>query len=155
MSQSLNWTLCICAAVATACLWVAAPVRATPEFVEHLAGNQVFGEPAGVTMLEPDAPGAGQAVDIWIRIGYSFFYNDVAIYYTTDGSEPAGAQGVPSGTATALTFGNGNVAFVRNEPNSPDNIDWWKATLPAGVQVAGTTVKYKISAWHRDRKSVV
>jgi len=45
---------------------------ATPEFVEHFPSSSVYGEPAGTTMREPEAPQPGQAVDIWARIGFSF-----------------------------------------------------------------------------------
>ena len=119
---------------------------ATAEFVEHLPAAQVYDEASGVTMRNPQAPGASQSVDVWIRIGYSFYYDNVALYYTTDGSTPTGNLGTPTGTATALTFSGGQVTFIRNEPSSPNNIDWWRTTLP-GVG-AGTTVKYTISVWH-------
>jgi GH15 family glucan-1,4-alpha-glucosidase len=127
---------------------LAAPAWAEPEFVEHVPGNQVYGEPAGVTMREPDAPREAEAVDVWARIGYSFWYTDIAVYYTTDGSEPSGAKGVPSATTSVLTSSAGGIGFVRNEPHSPDNIDWWKGTLPAPTRICGLAVKYKIGAWH-------
>jgi len=120
---------------------------ATPDFVEHIPGNGVYGEPAGVTMRTPLYPSAGGAVDLWIRVGYSFYYTDVAVYFTTDGSEPQGSRGVPVGTTAVLTSGGGQVVFVRNEPHSP-NIDWWRATVPASVQVHPRTVRYKIGIWH-------
>ncbi|MCK4659463.1 MAG: hypothetical protein KAV82_08065 [Phycisphaerae bacterium] len=131
------------------CFLAVAPVWATPDFVEHVATNQVYGESAGVTMREPDIPCEDDAVDIWLRIGYSFYYDHVAIYYTTDGTEPTGSFGIPSGTSAALVGASGidDITFVRNEPHSPNNIDWWKTTLPFWTRAYGTTVKYKISAW--------
>ncbi len=126
----------------------AAPVWATADFVEHLSAVQVFGEPAGVTGREPEIPREDEPVELWIKIGFSFFYTDVAVYYTTDGSTPGGALGVGSGTTQVLRSSSGGVTFVRNQPNSPNNIDWWKATLPAATRVYGTQVRYRIGAWH-------
>lgn len=124
---------------------------ATPEFIEHVAANPVFGEPAAVTMREPEVPRAGEAVDLWLRIGYSFFYTDVAVYYTTDGSTPGGAFGVGSGSTQVLR-GNGgafnDVLFVRNEGSPGGNIDWWRATLPAAARDYARSIRYRVSAWH-------
>ena len=72
-------------------LAVTSPAIGAPSFVAHAPGAQVFGEPGGVTGREPEAAREGEAVQIWIKIGPSFTYNAVAIYYTTDGSEPQGA----------------------------------------------------------------
>ena len=82
-----------------------------------------------------------ETVEAWIRIGYSFWWTDAVAYYTTDGTEPAGSFGTPSGTTSVVT-----ASWVRNEPHTPDNIDWCMATLPGFA--AGTTVKYKLSSWH-------
>src|SRR5262245_4424827 len=73
---------------------------ATPEFVEHIPANQPFGEPVGTTSRNPNVPREGEPVDLWVRIGYSFFYTNLAVYYTTDGSDPSGSHGIPTG-ATA------------------------------------------------------
>jgi hypothetical protein len=135
-------------ACAAAFLPATSPVYAAAEFVEHNPTGQVYGEAPGITMREADVPREGDAVDLWARIGYSFWYTDVAIYYTTDGSEPAGAKGVPTGSTAVLTNAGGGISFIRNEPHSPDNIDWWKGTLPPATRTYGLTVKYKIGAWH-------
>ena len=122
---------------------------ATPAFVEHIPGFQVYGEAAGVT--ERSVAGAvreSDTITLWARIGYSFYYTDVAVYYTTDGATPAGSRGVGTGTTQVLRSSNGGVAFVRNEPNTPNNIDWWKATLPAATRTYGATIKYQIGAWY-------
>ena len=146
LNTTMNFRVCLVAFAAV--LFLTAAAWATPDFVEHIPGNQVYGEAAGITMREPDAPRDGDVVDLWARIGYSFWYTNVAIYYTTDNTEPAGAKGVPGGTTQVLASSSGGVNFVRNEPHSPDNIDWWKGTLPAATRLSGLTVKYKISAWH-------
>lgn len=136
------------AALAVALLSSTTLALATPDFVEHLATDAVYGEPSTVTMRRPVYPGSQEAVDLWIRIGFSFYYTNVAIYYTLDGSTPVGSFGVPSGTTSALTSAAGQVAFVRNEPSGGGPIDWWKATLPGSLNIPGRTVKYKVSAWH-------
>jgi GH15 family glucan-1,4-alpha-glucosidase len=143
---------CVSRRAGSAAAWIlgvlacTVPALATPDFLEHVPANAVYGEAAGVTMREPEVPREGEAVDLWIRVGYSFWYSDVAVYYTTDGSEPAGSRGAPAGTTAVLRSSAGQITFVRNEPNSP-NIDWWKCTLPAGTRTFGTTVRYKIGAW--------
>ncbi len=112
---------------------------ATPEFVTHEPTGNVFGESAEVTMREPDAPREGEAIAIWARVGYSFFWDTAAIYYTTDGSEPQGAFGnATQGQSIAMTF-------VRNEPDTPNNIDWLRGQIPS--QPFATTVKYRIGVW--------
>lgn len=107
-----------------------ASALAVPDFVEHNPSTAVYGEPAGVTMREEEVPLEDETVSLRIRIGCSLWYTDVAVYYTIDGSEPAGAYGVPGGSTSVLRSSAGQVTFVRNEPNSLSNIDWWRATLP-------------------------
>lgn len=121
--------------------------QATPAFVEHFAENQVFGEPANTTQRMPQFGREDEPVTIWTKIGYSFFYNRVAIYYTTDGSTPSGAKGVPSGTTQVLLSSAGQVNFVRNEGSPQGNMDWWRGTLPAGTRAYGTQIRYRIGAW--------
>ena len=62
------------------------------------------------------------------------------VYYTTDGSNPSGAFGTPSGTTLVLT------ATYDCTFNSGGVVDVCSATIPA--QAPGTVVKYIISAWH-------
>ena len=114
---------------------------AIPDFVDHDPTAQVYGEATGTTMRNPQAPSDSVPTDIWICIGYSFYWTDVVIYYTTDGSEPQGSYGTPSGTTSVAT-----ASWVRNEPHSPDNIDWCKGQIPGAS--AGTTIKYKLGSWH-------
>lgn len=129
-------------------LITASAALAVPEFVEHLATSQVYGESGGTTMREPDVPREDEAVQVWARIGYSFYYTDVCVYYTTDGSTPTGAFGIPSGSTQVLRSSANQVTFVRNEPSGPGNIDWWRATLPTGTRNYAQRVRYRISAWH-------
>ncbi len=117
--------------------------HAIADFVEHRPNVQVFGEPAGVTMREGEIPREDEPVDLWVKIGFSFFYSEVAIYYTLDGSEPNGALGVPAPGTSVLRSTTGDVQFVRNQPT---NIDWWRGRLPTTARAYGTRVRYKISA---------
>lgn len=91
-------------------------------------------------MREPDAPREGEMIDIWARVGYSFWWNNAAIYYTTDGTEPAGTLGLATNGASVA------MSFMRNEPASPNNIDWLKGSLPS--QPFAATIRYKIGVWH-------
>jgi hypothetical protein len=110
----------------------------TADWVHHdparpvtLAGG---GGPA--TQRVPLVPAAGQAVEIWVKVGYEFDVDRGFIYYTTDGSEPQGAFGAGTGTtATAALSFSGEDAV-------DSSVDWWKGALPA--QTSGT-VRYKIA----------
>lgn len=123
---------------------------ATPEFVEHHPGAPVYGEPFGTTFLSPLFPREDEGnVLAWARIGYSFFYTDVAVYYTTDGSDPQGSLGVPGNASTqVLRSSAGEVTFVRNESTPGGQTDWWKAAFPPHTRAYQQTVRYTISAWH-------
>jgi len=134
------------AAVAFALL--PARVSAIPDYVQHTPGAAVYGEPAGVTMREEEVPREDETVSLWVSVGYSYYYTDVAVYYTTDGSDPQGSFGVGSGTTSVLRSSTGGVTFIRNETHSPANIDWWKTVLPASTRTYGLLIKYKIGAWH-------
>ncbi|HEY3860312.1 MAG TPA: alpha-amylase family glycosyl hydrolase [Verrucomicrobiae bacterium] len=111
----------------------------------------VWHDPAGgVTSLSanlnpaaqrnPLSPTAGQSSDVWVKVGYQFQINTCFIYYTTDGSIPDGAFGMPKGT-TQVAAGS----WV-NHDSAQNNIDWWKGTIPA--QPAGTRVLYKIALFN-------
>ncbi len=133
------------APVMSICLAAAAAV-AQPTIVEHTPGAGVFGEPASTTQREPEVPREEEAVGLYFRVSFQFSYDNVAVYYTTDGSEPTGAFGTPSGSTQVLTNTGGGITFVRNE-SSGGTRDWWRATLPAGARQYGQTIKYKVSAW--------
>jgi hypothetical protein len=121
---------------------------AVPSFVSHNPISGVFGESGSVTQRNPSVPREGESTDIWIKNGPSFSYNRVAVYYTTDGSTPAGSFGTPSGTTQVLLSNSAGVNFVRNEPRSGGgNDDWWKATLPVSTRNYAATIKYKITSW--------
>ncbi len=111
---------------------------------EHTPGAGVFGEPASITQREPEVPREDESVDIYFRVCCQFTYNQVFVYYTTDGSEPQGNSGTPVGTTQLLSIGNG-IAFLRNE-SSGGVRDWWKASFPASTRAYAQRIRYKISA---------
>lgn len=100
---------------------------------------------------------AGDDIQIRTKTGYigtdnslaSRWANAGAVYYTLDGSTPAGSLGVASGTSSAVAMqfdgtegdasGNGNAAL-------------WRGTLPgvlAGLPI-GAQVKYRIGLWNTE-----
>jgi GH15 family glucan-1,4-alpha-glucosidase len=121
---------------------------AIPDFVTHVPAASVYGEPGGTTMRSSTVPREDEAVSLWVKIGYSFYYTDVAIYYTVDGSTPAGSFGSGFSGTQVLRSSSGQIQFVRNEPSGSGNIDWWKTTLPASTRAYGSTIRYIVSAWH-------
>ena len=132
-----------------AVLACAAVALAQPVYIFHGPASQVFAEPIGTTMREPEVPREDAPADLWIEVGYSFDYSNVAVYFTTDGSTPHGAFGVPNGTTQVLSSANGGLQFVRNQfdAGANRNRDWWKGTLPASARAFNQTVKYKIGTW--------
>jgi hypothetical protein len=119
---------------------------AQPSSVEHNPASQTFGEVSGITQREPDVPRDGETVTVFTRVSFQFNYDRVCIYYTTDGSDPSGSFGTPSGTTQVLRNDLGGVTFVRNE-SSGGNRDWWRATLPSNTRSFQQRIRYKISAW--------
>ncbi|MCG8406393.1 MAG: hypothetical protein MI923_14435 [Phycisphaerales bacterium] len=124
-------------------------VEAAPDFVLHDPGSQVFDQPSGVTMRTPLSPREDEGVNAYIKIGPSFTYNAVAVYYTDDGTEPQGSLGIPQpGTLVLLSFGpNQNVSFLYNEPGQNGNDDWWRADFPVFTRGYQDRIRYKIGAW--------
>ncbi|WOO41352.1 hypothetical protein [Rubellicoccus peritrichatus] len=104
----------------------------------------------------------GDNIDFWIKLGYISDSTDLAtryadqgrVYYTTDGSEPSGSLGTPSGTTSVASF-----VYDHPEQNEEQNPSitggqamWWKASvtdLLAGLPL-GSTVKYRIGFWHSE-----
>jgi len=94
--------------------------------------------------LHPLDPRPGQAVTITVQLGPDLPADHVALYYTLDGSDPVGQQGVAH---------NGNVLLLSPVATHWDSLVWgylaeWQTVLPA--QPAGTVVRYQIGAWLAD-----
>ncbi|MDX2146453.1 MAG: glycoside hydrolase family 15 protein [Planctomycetota bacterium] len=148
-------SLALSASCSVVALLHAAAAFAQPALVSHNPASQVFNQPAGVTGREPEVVRENEATDIWMKIGPSFTYNRVFIYYTTDGTPPSGANGVPGNPSTRVLASfsqNGNpasISFQYNQPNGfGGNDDWWKATIPstAGERDYNRQIRYLISA---------
>ncbi|MBC7264938.1 MAG: glycoside hydrolase family 13 protein [Chloroflexi bacterium] len=108
--------------------WAADQARRTRRGVNHRS-----------VIIPPD-PLPDQAVDVVVSI--SGTYDQVSLYYTTDGSDPQGSRGrATHGTSIPL-------AYERTEWHDLmwEYLDWWRGQIPP--QAKGTKVKYKIEAWH-------
>ena len=150
-SKSLRWARSVLV-VGTVASWCGLAFG-DPAFVSHAPGGQVFGEASGVTAREPELPREDEGVDLWVKVGPSFTYDRVFIYYTLDGSDPVGSNGsAGNGSTGVLSSQSGGLSFVRNEPNGfGGNDDWWRGAFPASAlsldtRVYGRVIKYRVSA---------
>lgn len=114
-------------------------VFATADYVYHEASTNSLG--CGTDNYRSVlTPTPCQAVKLAFQVKYQNYTDQTRVYYTTDGSTPAGNKGTASGTSTAVTgawsctYSDGGV------------VDVWTVSIPA--QVSGTVVKYVIGAWH-------
>jgi len=96
------------------------------------------------SQLSPLSPAAGQAVDVWVKVGYQLQINQCSIYYTTDGSNPQGSYGLGAGT-TRTAAGT----WMAHDQTAP-SIDWWKVTIPASANTSGATVRYIVGLFDND-----
>ncbi len=114
-------------------------VRNRPAWLFH-AGNRV---------VTANADGLTSTVSFWTQIGYQSrdaslrWASNGCVYYTTDGSTPAGALGVPAGTTqvTPLQFDH-----EQDNPSIAGNAMWWVGTVTNLPNAA--TVNYKIGVWN-------
>jgi hypothetical protein len=104
---------------------------------------------------------SGSDVQFWAKVGYITDTNNLqtkwvtngAVYYTTDGSEPAGSLGVAGGSTTAIPFGYDhpeNNAQNSGGQSIAGTSMWWTATGNGLLQnlPLGATIKYKIGFWN-------
>ena len=118
--------------------------RNRPAWIFH-AGNRVV---------------SGSSVGFWAKVGYIGDLNSNttrwadagAVYFTTDGSAPAGSLGAGSGTTQVATFAYDHPEQNSNEAGSVTGAKpmWWAAAVPALLQSLplGATIQYKIGFWH-------
>ena len=104
------------------------------------ATNTALAPNNSATQRMPLSPGAGQAATVYVKVGYQFQANTGFIYYTTDGSQPAGAFGAPKGTTQVVPL------YFANHDSAQTNVDWWLGSIPA--QTAGTTVRYQLALFN-------
>jgi autotransporter-associated beta strand protein len=122
-------------------------VLATANYVYHeRSGSDVTGGApntcAGAQAYVPTLnPSSAQTYLLRFKVEYQFFTDTLKVYYTIDGSNPSGAQGVASGTTQVI-----NGSYQCTFTFGGNTIDVCNATIPA--QPAGTVVKYIISAYH-------
>lgn len=112
----------------------------TANSVYHEFTMNTVGGGCGIFVSNP-TPTNADAVTIEFTIDYQLFTNQARIYYTTDGSVPAAAFGVPSGTTQVIT-----AAYFCSYNNGSGIVDVARGTIPA--LPLGTVVKYIVSAWH-------
>jgi hypothetical protein len=116
-------------------------IRNRPAWLFH-ANNRV---------IVPGTATNSSNVSIWIKAGYqgkggsasSRWADDACVYYTTDGSTPAGAHGSGSGTTQAAPM-----AYDHEEDDASiaGNAMWWTTTV---VNLPDfTPINYKIGVWH-------
>ena len=91
--------------------------------------------------LAPQDPLPDRTVAITVCTGPDLPVEQVACYYTLDGSEPDGARGLAR---------NGQVLMLEEVGVAWDTLLWgyvtrWQATLPP--QAEGTVVRYRLGAW--------
>ena len=86
-----------------------------------------------------------EAYALRFKIEFQFFTNQVRVYYTTDGSTPAGSFGTATSLTTQVATAS-YVAFYSDQTQACQIVDIAAASIPP--QPAGTTVKYIIGVWH-------
>lgn len=94
---------------------------------------------------------SGTVTQFWAKVGYVPENNDVtkkwvtngAVYYTTDGSAPAGSLGVPSGTTQVVPM---NLDHLEADPSPAGNAMWWRGDV-SNLQTF-TTINYRIGFWN-------
>ncbi|PWU13799.1 MAG: hypothetical protein C5B50_18585 [Verrucomicrobia bacterium] len=90
-------------------------------------------------------------VAFWIKMGYlgkdssvsSRWADNGAVYYTTDGSNPAGALGFPSNTTQVAVMGYDH---EEGDASIAGNAMWWTGTV-SNLPLF-SSVKYKIGVWN-------
>ena len=91
------------------------------------------------------------SADFWIKIGYlgkddslgSIWVDNAVLYYTTNGSAPAGSLGIGSGgtQVAPLSFDH-----AETDPSIAGDAMWWVVTV--SNLPTFTPINYRISAWN-------
>ena len=96
-------------------------------------------------------PRISSNVSFWIKVGYlgkdsslsSRWADNACVYYTTDGSTPAGALGVGSGTTQPAPM---NYDHEEDDSSIAGNAMWWVGTVSNVPDY--TAINYKIGVWN-------
>lgn len=91
--------------------------------------------------IRPLDPKPDEAVTVSVRIPSKKAFDKAALYYTTDGSTPAGSLGVAVTGATVML----EIERVEWDHLTWDYIIHWRGVIPG--QPEGRVVQYVISAW--------
>ena len=113
-------------------------IRDRPAYIFHDNNRVVNGTSVQFTTEAGYIGKDGSAASGWINRG--------ALYYTVDGSAPAGSLGVAGGsgtTAVAL-----NLDHTGNNNSIAGNSMYWTGTV--NNLPTYTTIKYKVGLWHTD-----
>jgi hypothetical protein len=103
----------------------------------------------GNRVVTANANGANSTVSFWTEIGYQSkdatvrWADHGCIYYTTDGSTPAGALGVPGGTTQVMPIGYDH---EQDNTSIAGNGMWWVGTVTNLPNY--TSIKYRIGVWN-------
>lgn len=114
-------------------------VRKRPAWLFH-AGNRV---------VTPNANGTNSTVGFWIKIGYQSkdssirWADNACVYYTTDGSTPAGSRGIGSGTTQVMPM---SYDHEEDDTSIAGNAMWWVGTVTNMPN--NTAINYKIGVWN-------
>lgn len=162
------------AAFALVCLF-SATASATANFVYHEQTNNFVATPTcspsggtntgcGRYVENTDRSGSAgfqiyqpETFSLHFKVEFQFFTNQARVYYTTDGSNPCGSFGVAGNVMqpNGAPCGAGNTTQVAvaaytctydDQTQGCQIVDVLTGSIPP--QVAGTTVKYVVSAWH-------
>ena len=126
----------------TASIAAASPftIRNRPAWLFH-ANNRV---------VVPGSATNTSNVSFWMKMGYlgkdsslsSLWADNAAVYFTTDGTTPAGSLGVASGTTQVAPMAYDH---EEDDPSIAGNAMWWVATVSNLPDY--TTINYKIGVW--------
>jgi hypothetical protein len=116
-------------------------IRNRPAWLFH-ANNRV---------INPGADASHNNVDFWLKLGYigkdstlaSRWADNASLYFTLDGSTPAGSLGHPTNTTqvASLAFDH-----IDEDYSIAGNAMWWVCTV-SNLPIY-TTINYKIGAWN-------
>lgn len=93
----------------------------------------------GISYLSHIQPAPSDSVTITFKIGSQLNAGQAVVYYTTDGSNPSGSFGVPTGTTRAAIA-----------PRGCSSGNFVNASAIVPPLPSGTIVKYIFSAWSND-----
>lgn len=99
--------------------------------------------------ITPLDPNPNEAVTVHVVTPAKSYFEQVALYFTTDGSVPAGSRGTAE-NGTAISFTRAKVEW---DALLWDYVIHWAAVIPG--QAEGTMVQYRITAWSEGGEEVV